>query len=121
MESPVLDDDWTKLVSVASLPKNGLKTAEVKGIPVLVVNGARRRLVIPRSCPHMANSLVEGVFDGHILTCTKHLWQWSIDAGGTAVGMAEAPLLCYETREIDGELLCRATSELHYEHEDDDF
>lgn len=114
------DSTWSKLCSLAELKEDALQPMEINGIPVLVVNGRGRRLVIPRSCPHMANSLAEGAFDGHVLTCTKHLWQWSIDEGGEPVGMAEAPLLCYETLERDGELLCRAATELKYEHQEDD-
>jgi toluene monooxygenase system ferredoxin subunit len=112
---------WTKVCSLSDLRANELRPQEINGIPVLVVNGSSRRMVIPQSCPHMSNSLAEGVFDGHVLTCTKHLWQWSIDAGGEPVGMAEAPLLCYETRESDGDLHGRAVEELHYGHGDEDF
>ena len=114
MDSPV---EWEKVCSVAALADHALAPMEIRGIPVLVVNGKERRLVVPRSCPHMSNELAEGVFDGHTLTCTKHLWQWSVDAGGEAVGLAEAPLLCYETKEVDGELYCRIREELRYEHE----
>ncbi len=111
------DKDWEKVCSVDSLAENALQPMEIRGVPVLVVNGQDRRLVIPRSCPHMANALAEGVFDGHTLTCTKHLWQWSIDEGGEPMGLAEAPLLCYETREEQGHLYCRIHEELRYEHE----
>lgn len=110
-------NDWDAVCELSSLPENGLVPAEIRGIPVLVVNGKERRLVIPRSCPHMSNPLAEGAFDGHTLTCTKHLWQWSVDAGGEAIGMAEEPLLCYETREEGGRLLCKVREELRYEHE----
>lgn len=112
--------EWDRVCSLASLVENALQPVEIRGIPVLVVNGKERRLVIPRSCPHMANALAEGIFDGHTLTCTKHLWQWSIDAGGEPVGTAEAPLLCYETKEVEGELYCRVHQELQYEHEQDE-
>lgn len=107
------------MCSVNSLSENEMALMEIRGIPVLVVNGKNRRLVIPRSCPHMSNELAEGVFDGHTLTCTKHMWQWSIDEGGEAVGLAEAPLLCYETKEEGGQLLCRVHQALQYEHESD--
>lgn len=110
---------WQKLCKLEAVPANALQAMEIDGVPLLVVNGATRRLVIPRSCPHMSASLEEAAFDGHVLTCTKHLWQWSIDAGGEAVGEAETPLLCYETKEVDGELYCKVSQELRYEHEED--
>lgn len=111
--------DWDEVCRLDSLADNALQPMEIRGIPVLVVNGKAKRLVIPPSCPHMANALSDGVFDGHTLTCTKHLWQWSVDAGGEPVGIAEAPLLCYETREEDGRLFCRIEKEFQYDHECD--
>lgn len=109
--------EWNSVCSIDALPENGLQPMEIRGIPVLVVNGKSRRLVVPRSCPHLSNDLTDGLFDGHTLTCTKHMWQWSVDEGGEAVGLAEAPLLCYETKEEGGQLFCRIRQELLYDHE----
>ncbi|MGE0801109.1 MAG: Rieske 2Fe-2S domain-containing protein [Lautropia sp.] len=111
---------WHKVCEVAGLAPASLTETVVNEIPVLVINGRNRCLVVPRSCPHMSASLAEGVFDGQVLTCTKHLWQWSIDDGGSEIGEAEAPLLCYETRESDGVLWARAEAPLIYEHERDE-
>jgi toluene monooxygenase system ferredoxin subunit len=110
---------WQKVCELSALSDKGLIETRIGEIPVLVINGSDCRLVVPRSCPHMAASLAEGVFDGHVLTCTKHLWQWSIDDGGSPLGEAESPLLCYDTKEMDGALYCRASAELKYEHEDE--
>lgn len=112
-------DKWNVVCSLGSLAENELAPMEIRGIPVLVVNGKERRLIIPRSCPHMSTELSEGFFDGEILTCTKHMWQWSVEQGGEPVGLAEAPLLCYETKEEGGQLLCRIDKELQYDHECD--
>ena len=78
---------------------------------------AHGHLVIPPVCPHMSTPLSAGFFDGCILTCSKHLWQFSIEDGGTAVGMAEGPLLTYETKEIDGAVYVNVERELKYEHQ----
>lgn len=110
---------WHKVCELASSASGSLVETEVGSIPVLFIHGQSQRLVVPRSCPHMSASLAEGVFDGHVLTCTKHLWQWSIDDGGAPLGEAEAALLRYETKEVEGVLYCRANEELRYEHEDE--
>lgn len=73
-------------------------------------------MVIPPSCPHMANELAEGFFDGCVLTCNKHLWQWSVP-DGSPVGEAEAPLLAYESELRDGEVWVNVERELAYDHE----
>jgi toluene monooxygenase system ferredoxin subunit len=109
--------EWTKIGSLDSISKGKLVPIEVNGIKMILVSGNNTRIVIPKSCPHMESSLEEGVFDGITLTCTKHLWQWHIDEGGKAIGMAEVPLLTYETKEIDGDLYVKALVELKYEHE----
>lgn len=108
---------WSKVCSLAELASKPLLEAEINGVPVLVIKGEARCLVVPQSCPHMSARLADGVFDGHVLTCTKHLWQWSIDEGGAPIGQAEGPLLCYETREQDGAVYCNAMDELKYEHQ----
>ena len=108
---------WHKVCALSELAEHALVETTIGDIPVLLINGASRRLIVPRSCPHMSASLAEGVFDGHVLTCTKHLWHWSIDDGGSPCGEAEAALLCYETQETDGVLFARATDALAYEHE----
>jgi len=111
---------WHKVCELAQMPRHALTEEIVNDVPVLVINGEQQRLVVPRSCPHMSAALCEGVFDGHVLTCTKHLWQWSIDDGGTELGEAETALLCYETRESDGVLWARVEHPLRYDHELDD-
>jgi len=110
--------EWTKIGSLDSIPKGKLVPIEINGIKMILVSGHNTRIVIPKNCPHMESSLEEGVFDGITLTCTKHLWQWQIDEGGKPIGLAEASLLTYETKEINGDLYVKVLDELKYEHED---
>ena len=109
---------WTKVCDLSGVPPGSLSEHTVDGVPVLVVRGVTRTLVVPRSCPHLSAPLCEGVFDGHTLTCTKHLWQWSVDEGGEPVGEAEEGLLCYPTRDdADGTLHADVSTVLRYGHE----
>jgi toluene monooxygenase system ferredoxin subunit len=39
-------------------------------------------------CPHQEVALCEGLFDGTVLTCHQHLWQWDIRSGAP-MGIAE--------------------------------
>ncbi|MGH8599695.1 MAG: cyclic nucleotide-binding domain-containing protein, partial [Burkholderiales bacterium] len=45
-------------------------------------------------CPHQDTPLCEGLYDGSVLTCHLHLWQWDI-RNGAPIGLAEAPLQRY--------------------------
>ena len=45
-------------------------------------------------CPHQDVALCEGLYDGSVLTCHMHLWQWDIRTGAP-IGIAEAPLQGY--------------------------
>ncbi len=44
--------------------------------------------------------LEEGLFDGDVLTCHQHLWQWKVETG-EPIGLAEEPLEVYDV-EIEG-------------------
>jgi toluene monooxygenase system ferredoxin subunit len=107
---------WKKLCGLAEVAPGELRTFVLEGIEMLVVRGNEAYLVIPPSCPHMANPLVEGFFDGCMLTCNKHLWQWSVE-DGQPHGDAEVALLRYETETRDGQIWVNLSRELAYGHE----
>lgn len=107
---------WVKLCNLAEVPINEMRAFTANGVEMIVLRGEDGYLVIPPSCPHMANHLTEGFFDGRVLTCNKHLWQWSIPQG-QPIGEAEAPLLAYEAQTRDGEIWVNLERELVYEHE----
>lgn len=95
-----------------------MKVVHADGVNFLVLKSAEgRALVVPPSCPHMNTELCDGFFDGEVLTCSKHLWQWSA-SDGSMVGIAEAPLLVYPSREADGTLEVDFGEELRYGHEE---
>jgi toluene monooxygenase system ferredoxin subunit len=73
------------------------------GLKVLVVNAGDDYVGYQTLCPHMEVALEEGFYDGAVLTCHQHLWQWAVPAGAP-LGDAEAPLQRYEVVEDDGVL-----------------
>jgi toluene monooxygenase system ferredoxin subunit len=73
------------------------------GRTVLVVRAGDRCYGYQAMCPHMDVALEEGVFDGSVITCLEHLWQWDVHTGEPR-GEAEAPLRRYAVREEDGTL-----------------
>ena len=80
---------------VAEVPQNGLKEVEAEGgLKLLVASAGGEFFGYQAQCPHQDVALCEGLYDGAVLTCHMHLWQWDIKTGAP-VGIAEAPLQRY--------------------------
>jgi toluene monooxygenase system ferredoxin subunit len=95
MDTPAKED--RTLCRVSDLPVNGIVECEgIGGTKVCVINAGDRFFACQAACPHEGFALCEGVFDGDLLTCLEHLWQWSLRSGGEPRGLAERPLTMYD-------------------------
>lgn len=110
--------DWIRLCKAEDVESGTMQVVDLDAKSFLVLrNLDGSSTVVPPSCPHMTAELCEGFFDGEVLTCAKHLWQWT-SKDGRMHGIAEAPLLMYPSR-IQGDAIEIAFShELRYAHED---
>lgn len=80
----------------ADVPANGLKECDVEGGgKLLVANSGEEYFAVQALCPHQDVPLCEGLYDGSVLTCHQHLWQWDIRTGEPQ-GLAELPLQRYD-------------------------
>ena len=80
---------------VADVPENALRECEAEGgLKLVVANAGGEFFGVQAVCPHQDVPLCEGLFDGSVLTCHMHLWQWDIRTGAP-LGLAEAPLQRY--------------------------
>jgi toluene monooxygenase system ferredoxin subunit len=86
------------ICKTADVPINSIKQFD----QICVVNAGDRFFACQASCPHEGVALCEGVFDGEVLTCLEHLWQWSLREGGEPRGLAEKPLEMHEV-EVEGD------------------
>jgi toluene monooxygenase system ferredoxin subunit len=94
---------------IEECPREGLKAFDVEGGPrILVATAGEAFHGYQASCPHMEVALEEGFFDGAVITCHQHLWQWDVRTGAP-LGEAEAPLERYELVAEDGALYVVAT------------
>lgn len=92
------------ICKVEDIPPNGMKSYDTAdGVKVLIANAGANFYGYQGLCPHQDVCLDEGFFDGSVLTCHQHLWQWDITTGA-AVGLAEAPLEKFEIEQQDGEI-----------------
>jgi len=106
---------WQRVCRLDEVAPGELREVSAGGVRMLFVRGRGGVAAIPPSCPHMENPLCEGFFDGEILTCPKHLWQWTIP-DGEPMGEAERALLRYETETRDGEVWVNVERELDYDN-----
>lgn len=88
----------------SDIPANGLKECEGEGgIKLLIANSGSEYFAVQAICPHQEVPLCEGMYDGTVLTCHQHLWQWDIRSGAP-MGIAEAPLERYEVT-VEGDAI----------------
>ena len=92
------------LCRAVEVPENGLKECEADGgLKVVVAKAGGEFFGFQAICPHQEVPLCEGLFDGSVLTCHMHLWQWDVRTGAP-LGIAEAPLQRYPVA-IEGDSL----------------
>ena len=88
----------------SDVPANGLKECQGEaGVKLLVANSGSEYFAVQASCPHQDVPLCEGLYDGAVLTCHQHLWQWDIRTGAP-MGIAEAPLERYDVT-VEGDAI----------------
>lgn len=100
-----------KLVcQIGDMPADGMKAFDLDAsMGVLILRSNENIYACQSLCPHQAVCLEDGLFDGEILTCHQHLWQWKIETG-EPIGLAEAPLETYEVEIENGEIYIKNRS-----------
>src|SRR5688500_17413780 len=91
------------LCRTSDVPANGLKECEGDGGKLLVANSGSEYFAVQATCPHQDVPLCEGLYDGSVLVCHQHLWQWDIRTGAP-MGIAELPLQRYEVT-VEGDAI----------------
>jgi len=91
-----------RVCRIEDVPVNGLKEVQVDdGLKVMVASTGDAYFACQAICPHQEVPLCEGLFDGGVLTCHMHLWQWDIRTGAP-IGLAETPLQMFSLSVEDG-------------------
>ena len=93
-----------RICLTSEIPANGMRECAADGgLKLLVANSGDAYYAVQAICPHQEVALCEGLYDGEVLTCHQHLWQWDIKTGAP-LGLAEAPLERYDVF-IEGETI----------------
>lgn len=77
---------------------------------VLLLGTGDEVVAVCADCPHQDTPLAEGMFDGKVLTCNVHLWQWEV-ATGDPMGPAEMPLPRYAVKIEQGDVWVRLSTD----------
>lgn len=87
----------TVLCKAADVPDEGLLQCAAGSLRVCVARSGKDYFAFQSDCPHKHTPLCEGAFDGHVLTCLDHMWQWDVRTGEPE-GLAEQPIKTYRIR-----------------------
>ena len=80
------------------------------GTPVLLVNPDGRIRAFQGMCPHQATSLADADFDGEIIVCPGHLWEFDA-CTGAGVNPANARLREWPTTVRSGQIFINIAAE----------
>ena len=94
-----LDEVWT----------GEMRAVNLAGADVLLCHLDGTLVAYENRCPHLASPLSEGVFDGGVLTCAAHEWEFDARTG-RGLNPASACLHRYPVR-LDGEEIFVDTAE----------
>jgi toluene monooxygenase system ferredoxin subunit len=94
------DDVWEGEMSFRLLPD---------GTPVLLVNPDGRIRAFQGTCPHQATSLADADFDGEIIVCPGHLWEFDA-CTGAGVNPANARLREWPATVRSGQIFINITA-----------
>ncbi|MGQ0546209.1 MAG: Rieske (2Fe-2S) protein [Betaproteobacteria bacterium] len=97
------------ICKTGDVPAKAIRQFEAgAGKTICVINDGERFFACQAACPHEGVALCDGVFDGEVLTCLEHLWQWSLAAGGEPRGLAERPLQMFPV-EVEADVVYVST------------
>ena len=111
---------WKAACPAGDVKQDKIKECTIDGVEIILVNVGEGFRAYPPVCPHMEQYLEgSGICANNVMTCDRHLWQWDMKTG-EPLGPAEKPLLIYDTKEEDGQVMVFIDEELEYDFDDDD-
>jgi toluene monooxygenase system ferredoxin subunit len=109
-DSPVTDGTWQRVCAEDDVWEGEMSFQILPdGTPVLLVNPDGRIRAFRGMCPHQATSLADADFDGEIIVCPGHLWEFDARSGA-GVNPANARLCEWPTATRSGQILIDLTA-----------
>jgi nitrite reductase/ring-hydroxylating ferredoxin subunit len=110
------DEPWRRPLSpgeyrvgaVTDFTPGSLVAVETPGGRVVIAHTHRGLRALHATCPHTGGPLELGRLKDGCIRCPWHGAQFDVDTGTAGSGPTRVPLACYETRDINGQLIVRA-------------
>ncbi len=101
--SELTSAEFVEVCAVDDLWQGEMESFDAGSQEVLIVNVDGKFHAYDGLCPHQSMPLVEGRFDGQVLTCRAH--EWSFDAcTGQGINPHNACLRRFPLRIVDGKV-----------------
>lgn len=95
-----------QLVRIDELSQGEIRSIEIDGRNLLLVNGEKGPALVDRICPHAEGDLAKGKVVGNRIRCPTHSYLFDLKTGSCPLGRREGwgPLAVYDLHEKDGYL-----------------
>jgi nitrite reductase/ring-hydroxylating ferredoxin subunit/uncharacterized membrane protein len=90
--------------ALSDVPDGGMKRAEVRGYPVLLVRRGDQVHAIGAVCAHQGGPLEQGTLEGDVVTCPWHGSQFCVRDGSIVAGPTAYPQPAFRARVVDGRI-----------------
>ena len=84
-----------KVTTSSDITSGGLKTVEMDGRKIVLYNVEGNLYATDGTCPHQGGPLGDGLFEGKIVTCPWHAWQFDV-SNGCALYDEGISVACYQ-------------------------
>ena len=106
-----LPKEFVPVLAEVELHEGEMKTADAKGVPVLLVRRRGEIYALTNTCSHLGGPLSEGKLEDFVVQCPWHGSRFSICDGQVVDGPATFPQPTFDVRVRDGQIEVRAARE----------
>jgi glycine betaine catabolism B len=102
-----LSEDFVKVADTKDIPSSQMKSVEVSGEKICVVNVEGKYYAIGNVCTHVGGPLAEGTLEGYEVECPWHGSKFDVRTGEVTRPPARRPESTYELKIDDSSILIR--------------
>jgi nitrite reductase/ring-hydroxylating ferredoxin subunit len=89
---------WVKACNVDEVPEGTMKSVDLDGRQLMVINLEGQYYALDRTCTHETADLSLGFLTGDVVTCPLHLSRFDIKTGQALSAPATLPLKTYNVK-----------------------
>jgi len=95
---------WQPVLEFDEIIEGGINKASAGGFRLILLQIEGELYAYEDACPHERHPLSLGEFEGDILTCAKHLWEFEVRTGKhiSRINRPKCDLRPFEVRVVNG-------------------